>query len=178
MEVVQDAFDTSGKKLFVGIEYEGPNAGLQTLFVQGDVDVQLILKTLREAQGVQMVYFGAGRLSQYDPGTIGDVSRYLMFTDRTANVKITLESQHEQVALLKECPQLYHMLTVTMPGRNIPDEDLRSVLTRYQTQLEVDEKHRVIVKIDTGSYVLCSGLDNFAVNDYSGYKNDVLLWEE
>ncbi len=91
---------------------------------------------------------------------------------------ITIESPFLQQDLVTECKNVFHMLTLTMPSREIADETVWSVLTYYQEHLTEEQKAHVIVKIDTGKYVMCVPLDKFAVNDYSGYANDVLLWEE
>lgn len=176
--VVKDAFSTEGRKLFVGTEYEGPNTGLTTLFVQGKVPVSLINKALADRQDIEMLYFGAGRLSEYDPEVILGFAGAVPKRGVRARLKVTIESPLSQLALLRSCPKLYHMLTTSMPSRPIAEEGTWDVITAYVKTLSAEQKTRVIVKIDTGTYVVCSTLSMCSINSYAGYANDVLIWEE
>lgn len=168
---VYDAFPTTGKKMFVGVEYEGPKAGRRTLFIQGDVDLDKIKSAIEANDDVEMLYFGAGRLSEVNLDTVDQFLRH-------SDLFITVESATLDLsARVANNRQFHHMLTLSMPGREIDPARIEVLLAAYKGFDRFD-RSRVIVKTDTGKGVVCATLLSCYVNDYSGYKNDVLLWEE
>lgn len=154
-------------RLFKGIECEGILKGKHTLFVDGDVDTNIISAHLTE--DVQHVYFGAGRLSEINFKNVKSVLN-------KHTVYVTVES-FNIIEDLFVYPNLYQMLTAIMLDGSVNKVNVKTFTDTVSSYLEKGLfLERVMVKIDTGKFVAVDTLKNFILNDYSHYMKDCIVW--
>lgn len=162
--------------MFVGIEQEGPlgnNKNIKTLFVVGS---PLVKDTVREfkRRKCRAIYFGAGGRFDYDIINVLETIEAL-----NGNALVTIESPDYDGQLFETICKLtnntcYWVIPFVFNSKMI--QKSKQVLTEMSQHLSIWWQTRILVKIDTGSSVFISQLNNNFVNNYlQGYDKDKFI---
>jgi hypothetical protein len=143
--------------VFVGIEYEGPHTGDKTLFIKGNPPLHLI-QDLYQTHGCSRLYFGAGRLSAFDPATVNK------FVQADFNVTAEVPAGFD-LSVLVDRPNLTVHCTLYSPGL--------VETTAAKSQLK---QAWVVFKLDTGKTCYFFESPPMAANTFDGYPDDQLLY--
>lgn len=154
--------------LFTGEEAEGPNQGLRTLFVVGDVPVKEISKALDDER-LDRVYFGAGGRFDYNPDTVKLCVR--VSSGKQFVRGVTIESPHVDFKLLHVLKQFIvpiWVVPIVWHGVfNIQTLDIMSeIALRNRWALgniyfKIDADNRVAWMSGTGTYVNTYDADSY-----------------
>lgn len=151
--------DTIEYALFEGIEQEGPHKGAPTLFVVGNVPMDVLRPYLINAY--EQVYFGAGGRFDYNPETVAEVVKMQSF-------QVVVESPEFNLELMLRLPTLHWMLPIVWHGKPVEG----TVNNMRDAHLV---RNRVIVKVDTGVATYSAWLNLMFNSDYADYSADKLL---
>lgn len=166
--------------LFYGIELEGMNAGLRTLFVANDVPEDLIYKFSKVTNAAQ-IYFGAGGLTQINFETFKKVC-YRAQEQRAADrpvicleaspaflTSIAPADEHwKAVSSLLQKDFVYFMFYFSDNASNHYFMD--KIIANPRTMIKSQRDHVIYIGWSEGHQLL---LDNDPL-----YEEDILLWEQ
>ena len=160
--------------LFRGIEQEGPNKGLKTLFVVGDVPIFEIQSKFCDIRA-EVIYFGAGGRFDYNTTTV----EYLTTHPDAPQFKLTIECPKFDYVLMKKL--CFHnkntiwVVPYVWGGYKLNGFDplAQFTLSNYANA------DKIYLKVDTGERVILSKLSDCVINKYSeGYAGDKLLLQK
>jgi hypothetical protein len=166
--------DTVEWALFEGTEQEGPFKGERTLFVVGFAPYADILSRLEanenSTQEYTQVYFGAGGRFDYNSDTVRAISNYV----DTYKVAITVENPDIDFDLMYSCSELNWMCPVLWHGQLVQE----GADSMSEARNHPDPAERIIVKVDTGSFVLSTWARDCTASTYADYSEDRLLTQK
>jgi hypothetical protein len=161
--------------IFKGEEQEGPNKGVDTLFVVGNAPFDLLYKYVG-LYNSRAIYLGAGGRFDYSKKTALELSKIMNNSDI-----LTIECPVFDFMLMKQLcfhhKNTYWVVPYIWHGRLI--EIVGDPLRHFNSLQNYSNADKVLLKVDTGAYVCITSLADTFLNKYSdGYFEDVLVTQK
>lgn len=162
-------------KLFTGKELEGRHAGRSTLFVEGHVPAEVVLRFI--PQGFEQLYFGARFQGKGNSSVAEDIVEQVLKSPVMGNgskaivtVDVCGEYLHRWIPFMRDHKRLEIMLTLPFTFRKCVADGLEELRNEGLSS-------RVQIKLRGASHILVLPLTDAMSNTWAGYKEDRLIWK-